>query len=269
MFETWLSNWSLSADGDPIVTPSSRLLPVRRNGEAAMLKITDVEEEKRGGGLMEWWAGDGAARVLARDHGALLLERAEGSQSLTALSQTGRDEEASAIICRAAVQLHAPGSKPLPPLTPLKEWFAALEPAARIQGGYFARSGAIAKALLAAPHEVSVLHGDIHHGNILDFGPRGWLAIDPKALIGERVFDFANLFCNPDMAISDPPVASRPEVFARRLELVCREAKLERERLLSWIIAYAGLSSAWLIAEGIEPKACLSIGAMAEAALAA
>jgi streptomycin 6-kinase len=71
------------------------------------------------------------------------------------------------------------------------------------------------------------------------------------------------------MAISDPPVASRPEVFARRLELVCREAKIKRERLLSWIIAYAGLSSAWLIAEGFEPKAGLSIGAMAEAALAA
>jgi streptomycin 6-kinase len=152
---------------------------------------------------------------------------------------------------------------------PLAEWFAALEAAARIQGGFFARSGAVANGLLAAPRDVTVLHGDIHHGNILDFGPRGWLAIDPKALIGERGFDFANLFCNPDMAISDPPIASRPDVFARRLQIVSAEAKIDRARLLRWIIAHAGLSAAWLITDGIEPKAGLVIGALAEAALAA
>jgi streptomycin 6-kinase len=269
MFEPWLTKWSLAADGDPVITPSSRLLPVRCDGAAAMLKITDVAEERRGGGLMEWWAGDGAANVLARDDGALLLERAEGTQSLTSLSHDGRDEEACMIICEAAARLHAPRQAPLPPLMPLDKWFAALGPAARTQGGFFERSAAIAKALLAAPHEASVLHGDIHHGNILDFGLRGWLAIDPKALIGERGFDFANLFCNPDMAISDPTVASRPEVFARRLESVSRQAKIDRARLLRWIIAYTGLSAAWLIADGIEPKAGLAIGALAEAALAA
>jgi streptomycin 6-kinase len=269
MFEPWLTKWSLAADGDPVITPSSRLLPVRRIGVPAMLKITDVEEERRGGGLMEWWAGDGAAQVFARDDGALLLERAEGSQSLTALSHEGRDEEACMIICQAAARLHAPRPDLLPPLMPLQKWFAALGPAARREGGFFERSATTAKALLANPQEVSVLHGDIHHGNILDFGPRGWLAIDPKALIGERGFDFANLFCNPDVAISDPPVASRPEVFARRLEIVSAQAKIDRARLLLWIIAYTGLSAAWLMADGSEPKAGLAIGALAEAALAA
>jgi streptomycin 6-kinase len=51
--------------------------------------------------------------------------------------------------------------------------------------------------LLAEPREVGVLHGDLHHGNVLDFGVRGWLAIDPKGLLGERGFDFANIFTNP------------------------------------------------------------------------
>jgi streptomycin 6-kinase len=58
-------------------------------------------------------------------------------------------------------------------------------------------------------------------------------------------------------------------VFARRLESVSRQAKIDRARLLRWIIAYTGLSAAWLIADGIEPKAGLAIGALAEAALAA
>lgn len=45
-----------------------------------------------------------------------------------------------------------------------------------------------------------VLHGDVHHGNVLNFGARGWLAIDPRGLVGERAFDHANLLCNPDVA---------------------------------------------------------------------
>ena len=42
------------------------------------------------------------------------------------------------------------------------------------------------RKLLAEPREVCALHGDLHHDNVLDFGPRGWLAIDPHALVGER-----------------------------------------------------------------------------------
>jgi streptomycin 6-kinase len=269
MFEPWLTHWSLTAEGDPIITASSRLLPVRSNGRAAMLKITEAEEEKRGGGQMEWWNGDGAALVLARDDEALLLERAEGDGSLAAMSMSGRDDEAIAIACRTAARLHAPRAAALPPLMPLHIWFAALEPAARTHGGFLARSAAAAKELLGAPREISVLHGDIHHDNILDFGARGWLAIDPKGLTGERAFDFANLFCNPDMANPAVALASRPEVFARRIEIVTSQASLDGSQLLKWIIAYTGLSSAWLIADGISPRHGLAIGALAEAALAA
>jgi len=32
----------------------------------------------------------------------------------------------------------------------------------------------------AAPREVGVLYGDLHHGNVLNFDAHGWLAIDPK-----------------------------------------------------------------------------------------
>ena len=40
------------------------------------------------------------------------------------------------------------------------------------------------RTLLTLERDVVPLHGDIDHGHILDFGPRGWLAIDPKRLIG-------------------------------------------------------------------------------------
>jgi streptomycin 6-kinase len=114
-----------------------------------------------------------------------------------------------------------------------------------MHGGILADCAATARELLASEREVAVLHGDIHHGNILDFGPRGWLAIDPKGLIGERGFDYANLFCNPDAA-----VALAPGRLAREVDVVAEAAGLERQRLLQWIMAYAGLSVAWFLEDG-------------------
>ena len=77
-FDPYLARWRLAPDGPPILTPTSRLLPVRQAGVPAMLKVTDAPEERFGNGLMAWWDGDGAARVIAMDAGAVLLERAEG-----------------------------------------------------------------------------------------------------------------------------------------------------------------------------------------------
>jgi streptomycin 6-kinase len=68
--------------------------------------------------------------------------------------------------------------------------------------------------LLATPHRIGVLHGDLHHASVLDFGARGWLAIDPKSLTGERGFEFANIFINPDL--SDPTRPATMLTAARR-----------------------------------------------------
>ena len=88
----WLSRWRLVPDGEPLVTPSSVLLPVRSNGAPAMLKLATVDEERRGGAVLAWWDGDGAARVLAREGAALLMERVDGSRSLAETARAGGDD---------------------------------------------------------------------------------------------------------------------------------------------------------------------------------
>jgi streptomycin 6-kinase len=250
MFEAYLRRWDLVPDGAPIMTRTARLLPVSRNGAPAMLKLSFEQEERLGGVLMEWWAGDGAARVFARDDDALLLERATGKASLTHFARSGRDDEACRILCATASRLHAPRSKPLPELIPLAEWFRDLAPAADKFGGILCRCAATARQLLADQREVCVLHGDLHHANVLDFGARGWLAIDPKRLIGDRAFDFANIFGNPDLADPDHPVATDAARFVWRLDIVAEAASLERTRLLRWILAWSGLSAAWFLNDG-------------------
>jgi streptomycin 6-kinase len=263
MFDDYLARWGLTPDGEPIATRNSDLLPVRRAGLAAMLKIAREEEERRGGRLVSWWGGDGAARVLAQDGAALLLERATGKGSLVEMARGGRDDEASRILCAVAARLHAPRGCPLPELIPLPRWFEALEPAAARHRRIFGPAAATARELLATPSEVVVLHGDIHHGNVLDFGPRGWLAIDPKGLVGERYFDFANLFCTPDLAI-----ATAPGRLARQATVVAEAAGLDRRRLLRWILAWAGLSAAWHLEDGEPAETALTVARHAAAELA-
>ena len=259
-----LARWNLVPDGTEIATPSSVLLPVRRQGEPAMLKVAYDEEERRGGRLMVWWQGDGAARVLMHDEAALLLERADGPATLAAMVAEGRDDEASRILCSVAHRLHVPRGEPPPWLEPLERWFVALAPSAAIHGGILAEAHAMAGRLLATPREIAVLHGDIHHGNVLDGGARGWLAIDPKALLGERAFDFVNILRNPDAR-----TALAPGRFDRQLALVSRSASLERRRLLEWTLAFAGLSASWHLAGGTSPALDLDIARLAAALLEA
>lgn len=247
LFEAYLKRWSLVPDGEPIVTRSGQLLPVRRRGEPAMLKVATEVEEKFGGLLMRWWDGHGAARVLAHADAALLLERAMAGRTLSDLVRSGQDDEASRIICGVIGKLHAPRGTPLPDLIPLTHWFRELTEAS--QEGLLARAKTSALALLAESSQPTALHGDIHHDNILDFGERGWLAIDPKRLTGDRHFDYTNLFCNPDFAS-----ATHPEQFARRLAIVVEAADLDRTRLLQWLLAWCGLSAVWCLNDPLNAE---------------
>ena len=264
--DPWLSHWGLVTDGTAFSTHHARLMPVRQAGRAAMLKLTAQPDEIRGGAVMAWWAGDGAAPVLARDGGALLLARAEGGRSLSDMARGGDDDRACQIICETARHLHL--TRPNPPeLTPLAVWFRELEPAAATHGGLLAAAWSAASALLAEPQDPVVLHGDLHHDNILDFGAQDWLAIDPQGLWGERGFDVANIFTNPDLSDPTRPVATQPGVFQRRVAVVTQASGLERRRLLQWILAWSGLSAAWFIADD-DPMARIDL-TIAEAAAAA
>ena len=179
------------------------------------------------------------------------------------MSRNGEDEASTRIICRTAACLHSARSDPPPgSLIPLGVWFRALAPAADSQGGMFARSAIFAASLLHSQVDPVVLHGDLHHDNILDAGDRGWLAIDPKGLIGERAFDYANLFRNPDIT-----VALNPGQIEQRIGIVAAESGLQIRRVLQWVVAYAGLGAAWSLQSGDDPKPGLKIAEAAAAQL--
>ena len=256
--------WNLEYDGESFTTNSGLLQPALFEGKECMLKIGRREKDTRANELMIWWQGDGAAKVLRHDQLALLMERAKEGQSLHEMARNGHDTEASCILCGVAARLHS-HRPPYPDnLVPLTFWFEELPLASAKHGGIFTECSRIADSLLDSQQYVIALHGDIHHGNVLDFGDRGWLAIDPKGLVGERGFDYANIFCNPDAA-----TATQSGRLIEQAAIVADAAGLDQIRLLRWIASWAGLSASWCINDKEDPQQAMSVAKLAIARLRA
>jgi streptomycin 6-kinase len=247
-FSPWLARWAITPDGAPFVGPEagSWLLPVRKDGLAAMLKLGRTEDERRGSAVMAWWDGGGAAPVLAHDERALLMLRALGPRSLVEIAEVD-EEAATRTICAVVDELHRPRSSPPPQLPPLERLFAGLR-AAAANDARFASPAAVAAELLASQHDFVVLHGDVHHRNILDFETAGWLAIDPWGYVGERTYEYANLLKNPTYKLM-----TATGRFRRQVEVISDTARIDAARLLRWGYAHCALAAAWAIEDGRNP----------------
>jgi streptomycin 6-kinase len=228
---------------------------MRENGSTAVVKdlkpIKDVEDELRGGHLLAWRDGIGAVKLLDLEGNRMLLEYAGDTTLLDHLNAHG-DRHATEIGAEVMKRLFAPSDRPVPgDLQPLARRFASLFAKAEVdrhagEQSFYVAAASIASRLLAAPKEIRPLHGDLHHENILH-GPRGWLAIDPKGVLGDPAFDTANFFYNPldreDLCVSPERIAFMAETFAKVLGQ-------EKRTILEYAIAYGCLSASWHSEDG-------------------
>ena len=95
----------------------------------------------------------------------------------------------------------------------------------------------LVRELLPSPGEPVVLHQDFHTGNVLLDERRGWLAIDPKPLVGERAFDCGALVRDRRTELMRDPHA--PARIRRRLDQLAEELELDRERMRGWAVVHA------------------------------
>lgn len=270
----YLRLWDLELDGEPWSTPSSHVAFVRRtDGTPAVLKVPLIDEERLGCRVLDWWSGEGAARVMAiDDHDAILMDRAEPGVQLLSMAESASppgwesDLEASRTLIAATRRLHQHPAIDVPKgLMSLRRWFRELFSWADQVGGFFSRAASVADELLDDQRDCCVLHGDIHHENVLWFGPgKGWLAIDPKGLFGDPAFDYVNLLTNPGRE-----VIFRSGRFDQQVELITGATGIDRDRLLRWTVAWSGLTAAWLRESELDggPANNVPIGLLAERAL--
>jgi streptomycin 6-kinase len=245
--------WSLRL-GEPFPDASVSLcLPAERDdGARVVLKINFPEEEtEREGDALELWNGEGAVRLLDHDRTrrALLLERCEPGTQLWAVPD---DEEATRIAAGVLRQLwRAP--PPDHAFRPLEReadrWAHELPSDWEALGRPFERKlvDAAVDFMRGAgtdQGEQVVLHQDFHGGNVLLSERAGWLAIDPKPLVGEREFDAASLLRDRRWLLRG---RGFEEVVRGRREVLAAELALDRDRLRGWGIAHA-------LAWGISPE---------------
>lgn len=249
------ARWSLSL-GRPFAPLSYNYVVAaeRADQTPAVLKVgVPCRELKTEAAALRVYDGRGCARLLEADTelGALLIERVEPGTQLSAGLVTEADDEAATATAAAVMrQLWRPPPTGAHDFPAVSDWGAGFKRLrARFDGGSGPLPAALvdeAEALFAELMGTAdapvLLHGDLHHYNILAAGRGRWLAIDPKGVVGEPAFEAAALMHNPAVLLE----MRRPvEVLGRRVELLARELSLERARVRGWGVAGLVLSAWW------------------------
>lgn len=209
------------------------------------------------------YAGRGVCRLLDADaeKGMLLLERLQPGHMLATLED---DEHATEIAAGVMKNLWESSSdfpdtfrlRPTEVVTTefiqLKDWFDGFQTMRkRFNGG----TGPLPKHLVETAESLSrdflsenkdevLLHGDFHHYNVLE-SARGWLAIDPKGVIGPRGYEVGPFMINPIERFLNE---GNPRVrTGRRIGILSDMLGMERERIRAWGICHAVLSAWWCI----------------------
>ncbi len=198
---------------------------------------------------LRWFDGHGAVRLLDADlpRGALLLERAEPGVALTSL--VADDDRAATTVAAGVVRaLWRPAGEPppLPDVGDLAGAFTRYRSAYRDGGPLPAdlvdHAGDVFAELVATTTTRVVLHGDLHHDNVLS-ASRGWLAVDPAGVAGDPAYDTASLLHNP-MRLRTGGVGA---LVTRRTGQLADELHLDRARVTAWGFTKAVLSELWSV----------------------
>jgi len=226
-------------------------------GERLVLKLgVPVPELFSEMEAMRAFGGRGAARLFAADagRGALLLERLEPGTPLVTLCEEddGAATSAAASVMRR-LRRAAPDAHDFPTAA---DWGRGFERCRAHFGGgtgpfprgLFEEAESLYAELLSTSAEPVLLHGDLHHGNILAAAREPWLAIDPKGLVGEPPYEVGALLRNPLPQLLGWPNPVR--VTERRIARLSEELGLERARVRGWGLAQAALSAWWSIEDG-------------------
>lgn len=219
-------------------------------GGRAVLKLTvprhDFPHEVN---ALRVFDGNGAPRVIRADieRGGMLIERVFPGTTLLELGET---PEAVTICVDVMRRLwHAPPEGHTFPT--VADWAKAFTRhrsehaggSGPLPANLFDEAEATFAELIASSTSEVVLHGDLHHWNILAAGDGRWVAIDPHGVVGEREYEVGAFMRNPN--IHSLFAGDAAATLSRRLDQFAAELGFERERLRRWSFAQCLLSAIW------------------------
>jgi streptomycin 6-kinase len=234
-----------------VETEGSVLAFGQRGDQSVVLKvIRDRGDEWRSGDILNAFAGNGVVRVLDYLDGAVLLERLRPGNSLASMAIDGTDDQATGIL--ADVMGKMSPRAPVGAVPAIQEWAHGFERHAaggedQISEPLLEAAQRVYSRLCASQSAQRLLHGDLHHYNVLLDSTRGWLAIDPKGVVGESEYEVGAALRNP---YERPELFTEPSTITRRVDRFARELDLNAERILAWAFAQAVLAAIWAVEDG-------------------
>jgi streptomycin 6-kinase len=234
-----------------VATPTSLIVDGKRAGKPVVLKVVkEPGDEWRCGEMTAKFGGRGVVQVYEHTTGAALFEKLDPGEPLAALTLAGRDDEATDVLAMMLVRM-VPGEPPEDCAT-VEQW-----------GEGFMRYLAsgderIPHSLLEPAHRIfidlartqrnpALLHGDLHHYNVLSDRARGWCAIDVKGVVGELEYELGAALRNP---LDRPDLFASLDIVDRRLDHFALALGIDKSRARGWCFAQAVLAAIWRIEDG-------------------
>jgi streptomycin 6-kinase len=242
----WIQAWNIVVD-ETRETQDAVLTFGTCDGEAVVLKVIKrLGDEWRCGEVLKAFGGRGVVRTVKFVEGAVLMERLQPGTSVADLSLQGRDAEATEIIARV-IQDMSP--QPLAAVATVQDLSVSfgdhLTGANREIPRKLVEDAQRTYAELSASQTGSrLLHGDLHHYNVLVDNHRGWLAIDPKGIVGELEYECGASLRNP---LEKPELFALSETVETRIRLFEGILHVDPSRVLRWAFAQAVLATIWLV----------------------
>ncbi|HEY4963930.1 MAG TPA: aminoglycoside phosphotransferase family protein [Candidatus Saccharimonadales bacterium] len=265
LIEEHEQQWSVEVLA-PFPLSYNYVAPVTRaDGTQAVLKIgypTDREFKSEIAAL-KVFNGEGIAQLLEADEekSVILIERITPGNALSSLDD---DNDATKIIARVMRQLH----KPLPAnhkfitiedwasaIPQYKKWYTAEQ--SPLPMSLVTKAEQLFERLIATSAPAMLVHGDLHHDNILDSGERGWVAIDPKGIAAEPAYEVAAMIRNPYEKLKE--VTDLAPLLRQRIITLSQELNFDPQRILDWCFAQTMLSAVWSVGEVKGPEHALRV----------
>jgi streptomycin 6-kinase len=237
------AEWDLTVEGPaPHGRTSVVVLVSRPDGSEGVLKLCpDSGLVVSEAGLLRMWAPSHRVPevwALDPDRGAILMERVDG-QTVKDTGVVPAMETVGTLIAQLhGVDVPRAELMELRPLTSRVQFIfdmwsreRAEGPAADIVSAPVMHQG-LCRARDLAHGEIDVVpvHGDLHPGNVIDGGPRGLVALDPRACLGDGAVD------GVDWALWQ---ASSLREVERRVSVLSRVMDVDGDRLMEWCRAFA------------------------------
>jgi streptomycin 6-kinase len=238
--------WRVTVDRS-FDTPSSLIAYGRRGVEPVVLKVVKRPgDEWRAGEVTRAFDGHGMVRALEVIDGAALLERLDPGTPLVHIVRRDDDDAATAVLCNV-IEAMSPGRTA--PCPTVRDWARGFDRYAtstdtQVPGDLVATGHRVFLDLCESQRNTRLLHGDLQHYNVLYDRSRGWVAIDPKGVLGELEYEIGAVLRNPTEC-SD--LLAAPATIERRVALFARRLSLDDGRLLRWAFAQAVLSAIWSV----------------------